>query len=416
MFKLRLFLYILVSTLTWIAAEEYRVEVAVAKCETALVKKGGGCSVSYIFSDRDGDFAIFKPKGEDSWGPAVKWFAGKWRRQCLQQVKSFQPFLNHIGGDFCCEIASERVAKLIKNAAGLPHDLVSPTESVTLILPGESQPKTGSLQLFEKGVVSGKEYLGLRLDYSIEKDSGQRREAFSQSFQWLVILDVITGHMDRHSNNFMVREVDGTLLAIDGGMSFSPWHPDPSEGSPTRSSACEEMNKLYYWANPAAEFELANRSFTEESKEAIKQIYERRFELQRLVEESYQNEGGTLGEERAQRMIERLEMLLIKSRCPSFKIKDLWDCRTKEQIEEILSARLSSPFPQATDKDALSPAAIRAILHLPSLLADKYHLVEEKCEPIEKILAEIAIDLDNADAIIDAKMLEIEATLAEIAS
>jgi hypothetical protein len=363
-----LFLLLFIST---VSANTDRVNDAALQ---GWVKEGAGCSVSHILYDDGGDFAIFKAQGEDSWGSDVRWFAGRWRRACLKEVPTFKPFLEHIGGDVACEVANKRVADVLGACAGLSDDIVSSTTLITLTLPGKGT-KRGSLQLFEKGVISGSSYLGVGVNYAVVNNSPlyqQRRAQFRQPFQWLVILDVITGHMDRHTNNFMVRESNGSLLAIDGGMSFAPWHPDPSINSPTRASASEELSKLYYWANPIAQFELANDTFTPASREAIQKIYARRHELQHIVEEVYRE--GSLADERAKTMLERIELLYQLTRSPSFTIKELWNYRTKEQVESVL----------------LSDTTVQAILALPSLLADRYGMTGPEGGAIEEKLNEIA--------------------------
>lgn len=313
---------------------------------------GGGWSGSYILKSYDGELlGIFKPGDEDSWGPKAPKAFSRWRRKKYLNKKNdphAREFIEKCGGS---GHLAEEASYIVDQVLG--WNTVPTTKVIEYTIDGEK--KTGSFQLFDKGLIDGTDALGIKKNYKAKRKYGVGLkvkgeisvEEFRKQFELLVIIDVLTGNMDRHAKNFLIKIASGEIVIIDGGMAFPTFHPDPKSGI-----SDEMLSKLYFWAK---DFVLAKKPFTDDGIKRINEAWDKRDQLRQKVFDFYvKNELGESEEEkiktagsRAEMMIQRLTMLhhlYVTERSEWRPISALASYRTAAKVKMVLEgAKYRSP-------------------------------------------------------------------------
>jgi hypothetical protein len=305
-------------------------------------KPGLGRSETYFIKDINGKIVgIFKSASGDSLSPdAPDWWA-RWRNKFFTSLGiggstyKFLPGKCHIA-----EYASYDMDESIKT------NVVPPTTIMDLdpLRWTHQKPhlQKGSLQIFMPNMKEATEFLGIYKNYKPEKtfDKNNKPQLSDELFEKLIIVDVVTGNLDRHAENWLI-EVDKdnptkakNIVLIDGGMAFSPTHAD----------SILERKKQYYWATTA--FEWSIKRFSSKAKEVINDVYERRFELRNKLIKIYTDQGDKyeIAEMRGDRMIERIEMLKYVAVKKDMKRYKLIHYRTQEEFDQLKASKGIEPI------------------------------------------------------------------------
>jgi SPP1 gp7 family putative phage head morphogenesis protein len=130
----------------------------------------------------------------------------------------------------------EKAASIVDQYLGT--HLVPPTEII------DWQGKTGSAQKFMTGYVTAADYVGRH---------GSRPPLNQETKRRISLLDEVTGNLDRHMGNWMVKDKQGImqLAAIDNGLSFST-HPEssgtrvpvPLSGKPLDQASIDQLDSF----------------------------------------------------------------------------------------------------------------------------------------------------------------------------
>lgn len=312
-------------------------EAAQAQALGIRMKKGNGYAQSFIRRGIDGrPLMIFKPYKFDSIGPnppfpphRVRNFFG---RNLPKSLGGDPLFYRYIGNN---THHSETACYL--TAANIGKPTLVPYTRVTHMLRGKQGLLVGSAMMFKRGAQDATKFFHMNKKYQFE--SPAYREAANaklsdEQFDDLVIIDVLTGHLDRHAENFMIIPDENgnvkSLFAIDGGIAFAPEHPDSCFPTSTQ--------KPYLWARNR--FPHGDRPFTQYGKELINTIYARRSILAARLEKFYRGQGADpiISAKRIQCMRDRIEVLkhLADNNLPK---RAVLDYTTKMQIANLLRAR-----------------------------------------------------------------------------
>ncbi|NGX56508.1 MAG: hypothetical protein K1060chlam5_00751 [Candidatus Anoxychlamydiales bacterium] len=313
---------------------------------------GSGCCSSYILKDLSNkNIAIFKPKSGDSLSNKSTSITGKIARLVkflsLNKIEFLiNPFIKM--GAIWPQRFYENMGGKAFIAESLCYDISNYTKinlvPITKII--KIDPKIykndkaenieeGSIQLFEEKVEDANKYLDLekfyrkRLKDYFLKDKKLKEidnENFLKRFDDFVILNVIFGNFDAHSENWLIQKDENNafkdIVLIDGGISSYPFFP----------SEKREVRKLYAFANKNLAF--VNRKFSTKAKNKIYHIYKKRFYIAKLVEKKYEAYSCKYAKQRADQTLERISTLYhlaIQDR----DICELKDFKTQDQMDKL---------------------------------------------------------------------------------
>ncbi len=300
--------------------------------------KPPGYSKTYLIKDfKDKRYiSIFKPAVGDSLSIQAPFFLTRWQNRLFHKMGFGGSIYKHVAGKcYIAEKASFVVDEVLQTGCIPPTDIVSLDQRVYR----RHKPKyrKGSLQLFARNAIEAKEFFKMNKRYqrvplrAKRRISQQERELLCQLFDKLAGIDVITGNLDRHAENWLLkfdekdRNIIKDIVLIDGGMAFSPSHGNSSW----------ERAKQYFWAKQ--NFFLANRRFSKQGKEIIKKAYLNRKILYNQVLFTYVEEGDKekIAKRRAEKMVERIEMLYYFAFVQDSKILELKNYRSKKEIDYV---------------------------------------------------------------------------------
>ncbi|MFA6119360.1 MAG: hypothetical protein WCT85_01970 [Parachlamydiales bacterium] len=294
------------------------------------IESGNGWSRTYFIRDLNHQtIGVYKPGSADSLSLHAPSLLMRVRNKILKKLGYGGSVFIHLAGK--CHIAE---AASFEMDDKMGTGIVPPTAVVSLnpdkYKRKNTEKEKGSFQLFVPNASLATEFFGIHKNYRKKVDL-EGIEFSDELFDKLIIDDIVSGNLDRHAENFLVQRSKNNPKAalninlIDGGMAFSPTHPKSKF----------EMNKQYIWATTY--FQWSQRKFTQSGKEKIKDVYKRRHELANELKKFYiaENEDQDIAKERADRMIERIEMLyhlvIIKDE-KKFKFQNY---RTIEQMNKI---------------------------------------------------------------------------------
>jgi len=305
--------------------------VRAVKAQKSFYFIPGSFSKFYLIRDINHQFlGIFKPGMCDSLSMQAPFYPMRLRNKFLSKLGFGGSLFKHLAGK--CHVA-EWASFEMDEAIGT--NIVPPTAVIQLDPIQWKRKKTsqiaGSLQIFVKGVREAREFLDVHKTYEkvSRKFPKPKKELSDELFDKMVIMDVLSGNLDRHSENWLI-QVDPKdpnrakdIVLIDGGMAFSPTH----------ASSSLELGKQYVWAKTT--FEWARRKFTSQAKEIIKDVYNRRFHLRQKLIKIYVSHGDKkkYAIQRADRMVERIEMLNYVAITKDMKKYRLIDFRTRKEMQ-----------------------------------------------------------------------------------
>jgi len=222
----------------------------------------GGATESYKLRSLQGHtLAIFKPTVFNDWTIEHK--------PVLKKIKIVVSWALRISGSLT-EVPSslsECATYIVGKHMGKGLNTVKETALVTLRV-GNEEFK-GSFQLWEQRPhQDAKSFFGLEKYY----EGIPQRSIPRNLFERMVILDVLTGNMDRHAENWLIilnkenEPVD--IVTVDGGKSMSDTH--------SKTIAILEWRNQYLWKLMTESSELP---FSSEGCRLIKQIYDNQDEL-----------------------------------------------------------------------------------------------------------------------------------------
>ena len=259
----------------------------------------GGSSGSYrIFDSNQKNIGVCKLSDEEPLAPNNPRFIQK----CKRIFHSIFPgwsqdslFKTIAGQAYLAEAATWLIEQEVVQSS--PLTLV-PETHVSKISLGNTPEKVSSFQLWVDGKVkTASEFLGLSEAYS--PISPTLKKIPDELFDYMVIIDYLTGNHDRHGENWFVLENDQgeakEIRLIDGGWSMSPYHP--------ASWSMILLRNQYLWKN----LDLAKEKFTPKAIETIENLYKKRDHLESKIAKFYESfEENDL---RAARVTERLAVL-----------------------------------------------------------------------------------------------------------
>lgn len=291
------------------------------------VKPRHGCSETYIIRNIAGEnIGVFKTL-KNSLSMQAPLLPFRMRNKLLLSLGHGGSLFSHISKK--CHVAEEacyEIASMI-GSKSIPQTAVVQLDSFRYKRK-KVKPQIGSFQLFVPDAEEGKSFLGVDKAYRPLRSSkpSLRKELPADLAEDLIINDVIQGNMDRHAENFLIqlgKRKTPSLVLIDGGMAFSPTHSDSSL----------ERDKMYFWTNAG----FAKSRFSPQAKKRIKEIYNNKKQLRYLLFEKYRaHEPRHIASQRADRMVERIEMLYWFACEKDYKISRLRKFKTTKQIQRAL--------------------------------------------------------------------------------
>jgi hypothetical protein len=253
-----------------------------------------GVTGAYIIKDKQVPIAVFKDSAHDSLHSANAGWVSRLKRFFLNLIKRwwFHTACQDTskGQSYVSDLLSFELYQKFK-ALGL-NQITVPDTYVVYNIPIDGTSRKGALLRWVPDAVS----LG-RFRNFFKRLVAIPEKLTSTAFEQMAILDYITGNMDRKEGNMLVS--DKGLHLIDNSWAFSPLQGE------------HFSSNQYKWGRFPA---LSQRTFSDESKAIIKQIYDGRFEYAKSVYEKFRqlkppNETIELSYQRAMTMLHRIEML-----------------------------------------------------------------------------------------------------------
>lgn len=263
---------------------------------------------------------IFKPVNFNDWSTAHK--------SLLKRIKIVTCWLTGLSGSlpYLPSSLSECSSYIVGKHMGDVDNPVKETALVKLKVRGTNYK--GSFQVWEnRKSKMASQYFGLGKYY----EGKTKKEIPDELFDRMVILDVLTGNMDRHAENWLLiqdekdRAID--VVTIDGGKAMSSTH----------SNNWLEWHNQYCWHHMK---KYANRPFSDKGVEIIDQVYKnRKALLQDLHSFYHKNEKGPysrfLISQRIDKVKDRLEVL-HKYAYEGKTLRQLSHVRTNSEFSEAL--------------------------------------------------------------------------------
>lgn len=282
----------------------------------------GGATESYKLRSLQGHpLAIFKPTVFNDWTVEHK--------PILKRIKIVVSWAFCLSGSLMDvpSSLSECATYIVGKHMGKGKNTVKETALVTLRV-GKEEYK-GSYQLWEQRPhLDAKSYFGLNKYYG----GIPQRTIPRKLFERMVILDVLTGNMDRHAENWLIilnkKNEPVDVVTVDGGKSMSCAHSD----------AILEWRNQYIWKLMTEYSELP---FSKEACDTIHEIYNGQEDL--FVELfdfylRYQREPSSMAliRCRMEKVRERLEVLHHFA-LEGKKLNELASIRTSYEFSRALS-------------------------------------------------------------------------------